>query len=326
MAHVISRTSMSYSYASTSRAFSTSPPALGKSPPGKGKNAAKRARREERIARAAASGESLRPKAQPMNLEDATRIFQAVEVTRPLNAYELHVVTTVSSHQANALRGQLALPRESRTRSERFLIFAEDDSAVSRAVDSLKESSPLLKDNIVMGGSEMIQDVVAGKGAAGGEFTKVLSTPGLLPQVSRALARSLGPKGLMPNVKRGTVVVTPDEMNKAIREAQGAITWRGDRSGVIRGGMSTLVTGMPHALLTISFQLSGGSISPHQSCVQIFQLTCKQSLIKSAVAWPVDQHLLVSLQPLANQEKLLRRRLREVRCLCTSFFWQRYKC
>lgn len=230
------RASLVLPLASTSRLFTTSAPANGKSPPGKGKNAIKKAKREARLSKELASGQTEKKVVQTMKLDDAVKIFQAVEVTRPLNAYELHVVTTVSSHQANALRGRLALPKDARIKSEKLLIFAEDDSPASRAVKALQERSPALRDNVLMGGSEMIQDVVDGKGAAGGTFTKVLSTQSLLPQVSRSLARSLGPKGLMPNVKRGTVVNTAEEMETAIREAQGAINWRGDRSGVVRGG------------------------------------------------------------------------------------------
>lgn len=227
------RASASCPLASTSRLFSTSKPTLGKSPPGRGKVALKKAKQAARLS---ASGKQEKTAVQTMNLEDATRIFQAVEVIRPLNAYELHIVTSVGSHQANALRGRLALPKESRTRSERLLIFAEDDSPASEGVRIFLQANPTLQENIVVGGSEMIQDVVDGKGAAGGDFTKVLSTQSILPQVSKALARSLGPKGLMPNIKRGTVVNSAEEMQTAIREAQGAVNWRGDRNGVVRAG------------------------------------------------------------------------------------------
>lgn len=226
-----------YSFASTSRLFSTTAPSLGKSPPGKGKMAIKKARREERLTKLLESGQVVKEVEKAMSLEEATKLFQAVEVTRPMSAYELHIVTSVSSHQTNALRGRVALPKEARNRSEIFLIFAEDGSQAADAVKALEQTSPNLWKNIVVGGSELIQDVVEGKGAAKGlNYTKVLSTQTLLPSVSRALARSLGPKGLMPNVKRGTVVNSAQEMEQAIREGQGAYDWRGDRNGVVRGG------------------------------------------------------------------------------------------
>jgi large subunit ribosomal protein L1 len=226
------------SVASSSRLFTTSSPTLGKSPPGKGKMALKRAKQAARLERDLASGQVDKRIIQSYPLEEAVKVFQSVEVARPLNAYELHVVTTVSSHQANALRGRLALPKEARIKSERILIFAEDDSPASKAVRNMLEANASLRENIVLGGQEMIQDVVDSRGPAGGQFTKVLSTQSLLPQVAKSLARSLGPKGLMPNIKRGTVVNTGEEMQQAIREAQGAMSWRGDRNGVVRGGES----------------------------------------------------------------------------------------
>lgn len=225
------------SIASTSRLFTTSVPALGKSPPGKGKNAVKNRKRAERESKMIAAGVAPRKVVKPMDLEEATRLFQAVEVTRPLNAYELHIVTSVPANQTNALRGRLALPKEARVKSEKFLVFAEDGSEVAEAITRIQETSPSMRNSIVVGGAELVQDVVDGTGAAKGlSYTKVLSTQSLLPRVSKALARSLGPKGLMPNAKRGTIVNTATDMQRALKESQGAVDWRGDRNGVVRGG------------------------------------------------------------------------------------------
>lgn len=139
----------------------------------------------------------------------------------------------MGSHQANALRGRLALPKDARTKAERLLIFAEDGSEAS---DAAKRAAAKEPGSMVVGGAEMVQDVVEGRGAASGDFTKVLATPGLLPLVSRSLARSLGPRGLMPSAKRGTVAQGSREMEQAIIQAKGAMDWRGDRNGVVRGG------------------------------------------------------------------------------------------
>lgn len=47
----------------------------------------------------------------------------------------------------------------------------------------------------------------------------------------------LGPKGLMPAEKRGTVTT---ELARAINEARGKVTWRGDRIGVVRLGVGRI--------------------------------------------------------------------------------------
>ena len=79
----------------------------------------------------------------------------------------------------------------------------------------------------------MISDVMENRVSG---FSKVLATPSLMPQISKELARSLGPRGLMPSPKRGTVAATGQDMTQAIDEAKGAMDWRGDRQGVVRGG------------------------------------------------------------------------------------------
>ncbi|PWN35111.1 ribosomal protein L1 [Meira miltonrushii] len=176
-----------------------------------------------------------------MNLSEAVKLFRAVEVARPSNAYELHVCTNIDSHLTNALRGRLALPKEARTKAEKLLIFAEDGSDSVSVVQTMFENDPNLKNVITVGGAELINDVAAGTGAASGlQFTKVLCTQALLPQLAKAMARSLGPRGLMPSLKRGTVVTNGDEMRVAIREAQGALDWRGDRNGVVRGAVGRI--------------------------------------------------------------------------------------
>lgn len=233
----------SSSFASTSkRQLSTSPIVLGKSPPGKGKNAILKARREARMG-GKGKGEQKTSKYDSitMNLTEAVKLFQAVEVSRPANAYELHVCTNIESHLTNALRGRLALPKEARTKAEKLLIFAEDGSDSVNVVQAMLDNDPKLKETISLGGAEFINDVASGTGAANGlQFTKVLCTNALLPQLSKSMARSLGPRGLMPSIKRGTVVTNGDEMRIAIREAQGALDWRGDRNGVIRGAVGRI--------------------------------------------------------------------------------------
>ncbi len=61
--------------------------------------------------------------------------------------------------------------------------------------------------------------------------TKVICTPALLPVITPKLARFLGPKGLMPSGKRGTVT---DNITLAVKASRGALEWKGDKQGVVR--------------------------------------------------------------------------------------------
>lgn len=187
--------------------------------------------------------------------------FQAHSISRPLQSYELHIVTTVSSHQSNALRGRLSLPKDPRTKGEHIVIFCEEGSETYNEIlkisselginvntnfnsesSSSSSTSPSTSSSstidpsqttITIGGQSLISSISSNRFSS--NFTKVLSTSSILPLVSKTLARSLGPKGLMPSVKRGTVASNSKEFEISIRDAKGSMDWRGDRNGVVRG-------------------------------------------------------------------------------------------
>ncbi|KAE8222517.1 hypothetical protein CF319_g4300 [Tilletia indica] len=220
----------------TQRPFSHSATVAAKSRPGEGKDARRRARV---LARSGGQQVSLKDVKDPARLlDEAAAVLQAAEEERPNNAYEVHIVTSVTTHQSNALRGRVSLPRDARTKPERLLIFADELSPAYPAAKAAAEAANAAHPgSIILGGQEIINDVVENRVS---DFTKVLATPSLLPQISRALARSLGPKGLMPNPKRGTVANTEEDMRNAIREASGALDWRGDRNGVVRAAIGRI--------------------------------------------------------------------------------------
>jgi large subunit ribosomal protein L1 len=67
----------------------------------------------------------------------------------------------------------------------------------------------------------------------GANFDRVIATPDVMATIGR-LGRILGPRGLMPNPKLGTVT---NDVTKAIRDAKaGQLTMRSDKAGVIRCG------------------------------------------------------------------------------------------
>ncbi|KZO90223.1 ribosomal protein L1 [Calocera viscosa TUFC12733] len=153
---------------------------------------------------------------EAMSIPDAVQLLKAIEVTRPDNAIELHVKTQFKKGESAVLRGRLAMPRDPRTGEDKILVFCELDQ-----VDNATAAGATW-----CGGAELVADVLEGKIVP----TICLATPGMLPTIAR-LARTLGPKGLMPNVKRGTVNTN---VVQAIQEAKGAFTWRGDKLGGVR--------------------------------------------------------------------------------------------
>lgn len=58
-----------------------------------------------------------------------------------------------------------------------------------------------------------------------------LCTPDLIRAITPKLGRVLGPRGLMPSERRGTVT---DDVAGYIRRLKGTIEWKGDKAGTIR--------------------------------------------------------------------------------------------
>lgn len=157
-----------------------------------------------------------------MPIIEAAAVLRAAEVSSPLSAYELHIKTQFTRGQA-PLRGRIALPRDPRTRGETVLVFA-DGKAAQEAIAAGAAH---------VGGEELIPGVLDGTIKP----TKVICTPQLIGPITPKLARFLGPKGLMPAAKRGTVT---EEVTTAIREANGMLDWKGDKLGYVRAAVGRI--------------------------------------------------------------------------------------
>ncbi|KAG9019303.1 mitochondrial 54S ribosomal protein mrpl1 [Tulasnella sp. 427] len=167
---------------------------------------------------AAAKGKQVKGAAdsEALSIKDAAAVLKAIEVASPSSAYEIAITTKFTRGQA-VPRGKISLPKDSRAKAETVLVFASGKSA-----NAAKEAGAHY-----VGGEELIPQILESKI----QPTKVICTPTLLPVVQKQLARFLGPKGLMPAEKRGTVTLT---VGPAVKQAQGTMNWKSDRHGVIR--------------------------------------------------------------------------------------------
>ena len=113
------------------------------------------------------------------------------------------------------LRGAVVLPNGT-GKTQRVLVFAKGEKA--------KEAEAAGADYV--GDSELAQKIQGGWF----EFDVIVATPDMMGEVGR-LGRVLGPKGLMPNPKTGTVTM---DVTKAVEEIKaGKVTYRVDKAGNI---------------------------------------------------------------------------------------------
>lgn len=118
-----------------------------------------------------------------------------------------------TKHADQQLRGALVLPNGT-GKSKKVLVIAEGAKA--------KEATDAGAD--VVGGKEILEEIKKGWL----DFEVMIATPDMMAELGK-LGRILGPKGLMPNPKTGTVTM---DVAKAVAETKaGKVTYRTDKEG-----------------------------------------------------------------------------------------------
>lgn len=162
---------------------------------------------------------------------DADKVYSMAEAVDTLRDYcskkfdeslEIAIRLGVDVTKADQnIRGMLSLPHGT-GKTSRVAVFTENnqDEATKAGAD-------------VVGGQDLIDKV------AGGflEFDRVIATPDMMPKMSK-IARVLGPKGLMPNPKLGTVT---NNVAEAVATAKaGQIEYRAEKKGIVHAGIGKM--------------------------------------------------------------------------------------
>ena len=137
--------------------------------------------------------------------QEAIALAKALSFAKFDETVELHFRLGVDPRHADQqVRGVVLLPHGTGRRT-RIAVFAEGDAA--RIAEEAGAD--------VVGGDDLIKRVQDGFT----DFEVAIATPNLMGKVGR-LGKVLGPRGLMPNPKSGTVV-GPDDLARVIDEARG---------------------------------------------------------------------------------------------------------
>lgn len=125
-------------------------------------------------------------------------------------------------HADQMVRGAVALPHGT-GKTVRVLVFAQGDAA----------KAALAAGADFVGADDLIEKI-ASEGWT--DFDKAVATRDLMGKVGK-LGRVLGPRGLMPNPKIGTVV-GPDQLAETVRELKGGkIDFRVEKAGVVHASV-----------------------------------------------------------------------------------------
>jgi large subunit ribosomal protein L1 len=150
------------------------------------------------------------------SIEEAIPLIQKVKYAKFDETVEIAMRLGVDpKHADQMVRGTVVLPH-GLGKSKRVLAIA--------GTDKQKEASDAGADHV--GGEELVEKILGGWV----DFDAVVATPDMMRAVGR-LGKVLGPRGLMPNPKTGTV--TPN-VAQAIKEIKaGKVEFRVDKTGII---------------------------------------------------------------------------------------------
>ena len=163
---------------------------------------------------------------------DSTKVYsvdEAMNTLRDLKSAKFDETVEVAlnlnvdpRHADQMVRGSVVLPHGT-GKTVRVAVFAKDAKA-----DEAKAAGADL-----VGAADLIEDIQAGKI----DFDIVISTPDMMGVLGK-VARILGPKGLMPNPKTGTVTM---DVAKAVENAKGGqVNFRVDKKGNIHAGIGKI--------------------------------------------------------------------------------------
>lgn len=153
-------------------------------------------------------------------LEDAMGLVKNVNTAKFDASVDVHVRLGVDPRKADqALRGTVSLPHGT-GKTKRVVVFCSPD----------KEGEAKAAGADFVGLDEIIQKVQDGWM----DFDVAIATPNVMAQVGK-VARVLGPRGLMPNPKTGTVTL---DVASAVNEVKaGKISFRVDKYGIIHASI-----------------------------------------------------------------------------------------
>ena len=155
-------------------------------------------------------------KTSPVSLEEGVRLLKDRAIAKFDETIDIAMKLNVDVRKSEQnVRGVISLPYGT-GKKVRVAVFAKGDKA--------EEAKSAGAD--IVGSDDLLKDIQDGKIA----FDRCITTPDMMATVGR-VAKILGPKGLMPNPKLGTVTT---DVKKAVTDSKaGQLEYRAEKNGIV---------------------------------------------------------------------------------------------
>jgi len=166
-------------------------------------------------------------KAGPAPLKQAIALLKQIKRAKFDETVEVHMSLGIDTTQSDQMiRGSVPLPH-GLGKVKRVVVFCQGDN-VAKAKEAGADFA---------GGDELVEKVQKENWL---DFDVALATQDMMGKVSR-LGKVLGPRGLMPTPKAGTVITAGQDVAQAVREQKaGKVEYRADKGGNVHAGVGKM--------------------------------------------------------------------------------------
>ncbi len=184
-------------------------------------------RRGKKLRHQIASQQQKLMKEGPLPLPKAVQLLKQLKRAKFDETVEVHMWLGIDTTQSDQLvRGSVVLPH-GLGKTKRVVVFCQGDN-VAKAKEAGAEFA---------GSADLIEKIQKENWL---DFDVAIATQDMMGQVSR-LGKVLGPRGLMPTPKAGTVVPAGGDVAAAVREFKaGKVEYRADKGGSVHAGVGKL--------------------------------------------------------------------------------------
>jgi large subunit ribosomal protein L1 len=193
----------------------------------KGKRPGVPPRRGKKLRNQMRNTEQMLTKEGPVPLRKAVALLKKIKRAKFDETVEIHMALGIDANQSDQMiRGSVPLPHGV-GKSVRVVVFCQGDN-VAKAKEAGADFA---------GAADLIERI---QKEGWLDFDVALATQDMMGQVSK-IARILGPRGLMPTPKAGTVITAGQDVAAAVREFKaGKVEYRSDKGGNVHAGVGKI--------------------------------------------------------------------------------------